>query len=234
MNLYHKSLVSALSFLLFLSVSNSKAQQTSQYTQYIFNYFGINPAAGGSTKCLMTDGSYGQCNGVLPSIGELVDAYERANVQSNLTDTLPKAKILNFYLHDFYSDSGFVKFTPQMSQNANADGDIPYNSADLRYKDWSVIYLPNNTEDEKWIIKGPFDSQNRICITAHCGMDYGSDGGYNVTVSCYSSCTISGCCKLFDDWWKKNNISTSTTHGHAGLFDLNCLKCQKNTSDKKE
>jgi hypothetical protein len=52
MNLYHKSLVSVLGLLLFLSTSDSKAQQTSQYTQYIFNYFGINPAAGGSTKCL--------------------------------------------------------------------------------------------------------------------------------------------------------------------------------------
>lgn len=35
-----------------------KAQQTSQYTQYIFNYFGINPAAGGSTKCLQLKAGY--------------------------------------------------------------------------------------------------------------------------------------------------------------------------------
>jgi type IX secretion system PorP/SprF family membrane protein len=31
---------------------NSKAQQVSQYTQYLLNYYGINPAAGGTTKCL--------------------------------------------------------------------------------------------------------------------------------------------------------------------------------------
>jgi type IX secretion system PorP/SprF family membrane protein len=58
MNLYHKSLVSVLGLILFLSISNSKAQQTSQYTQYIFNYFGINPAAGGSTKCLQFKAGY--------------------------------------------------------------------------------------------------------------------------------------------------------------------------------
>jgi type IX secretion system PorP/SprF family membrane protein len=45
-------------FILLLGLSNLKAQQTSQYTQYIFNYFGLNPAAGGSTKCLQLKAGY--------------------------------------------------------------------------------------------------------------------------------------------------------------------------------
>jgi type IX secretion system PorP/SprF family membrane protein len=41
-----------------LHSNNLLAQQPSQYTQYIFNYFGINPAAGGSTKCLQLKAGY--------------------------------------------------------------------------------------------------------------------------------------------------------------------------------
>lgn len=44
--------------LFFSNLKKSEAQQTSQYTQYIFNYFGINPAAGGSTKCLQLKAGY--------------------------------------------------------------------------------------------------------------------------------------------------------------------------------
>lgn len=44
--------------LFFSDLKKSEAQQTSQYTQYIFNYFGINPAAGGSTKCLQLKAGY--------------------------------------------------------------------------------------------------------------------------------------------------------------------------------
>jgi len=36
----------------------SQAQQTSQYTQYLFNYFGLNPAAGGITPCLQLKAGY--------------------------------------------------------------------------------------------------------------------------------------------------------------------------------
>jgi type IX secretion system PorP/SprF family membrane protein len=38
--------------------SVSVAQQPGLYTQYIFNYFGLNPAAGGSTKCLQFKAGY--------------------------------------------------------------------------------------------------------------------------------------------------------------------------------
>lgn len=41
-----------------LLVEQSNAQQTSQYTQYIFNYFGLNPAAGGTSKCLQVKAGY--------------------------------------------------------------------------------------------------------------------------------------------------------------------------------
>lgn len=44
--------------LFFSELKNCEAQQTSQYTQYIFNYFGLNPAAGGSTKCLQLKSGY--------------------------------------------------------------------------------------------------------------------------------------------------------------------------------
>jgi type IX secretion system PorP/SprF family membrane protein len=47
-----------LFYCLFAGLNNAKAQQTSQYTQYIFNYFGLNPAAGGSTKCLQLKAGY--------------------------------------------------------------------------------------------------------------------------------------------------------------------------------
>jgi len=39
-----------ISFLFF--VVNTQAQQTSQFSQYIFNYFAINPAMAGSERCL--------------------------------------------------------------------------------------------------------------------------------------------------------------------------------------
>ena len=49
----------SLLFAFYLLHSNDLlAQQPSQYTQYIFNYFGINPAAGGSTKCLQLKAGY--------------------------------------------------------------------------------------------------------------------------------------------------------------------------------
>lgn len=57
MTIKHK-LYLTLSFLTLISISNVKAQQTSMYTQYIFNYFGLNPAAGGSTKCLQLKAGY--------------------------------------------------------------------------------------------------------------------------------------------------------------------------------
>jgi type IX secretion system PorP/SprF family membrane protein len=54
----NKSFILALGCLIFVSINQVNAQQTSQYTQYIFNYFGLNPAAGGSTKCLQLKAGY--------------------------------------------------------------------------------------------------------------------------------------------------------------------------------
>ena len=58
MTINKKLYILTLSFLTFVSIANVKAQQTSMYTQYIFNYFGLNPAAGGSTKCLQLKAGY--------------------------------------------------------------------------------------------------------------------------------------------------------------------------------
>ena len=58
MTLFNKSKKIALGFILFFNLTNIKAQQTSQYTQYIFNYYGLNPAAGGSTNCLQLKAGY--------------------------------------------------------------------------------------------------------------------------------------------------------------------------------
>jgi type IX secretion system PorP/SprF family membrane protein len=41
-----------ISVILVFTTNSSKAQQLPQYTQYIFNYYGINPAAGGTSPCL--------------------------------------------------------------------------------------------------------------------------------------------------------------------------------------
>ncbi|MCC6250859.1 MAG: type IX secretion system membrane protein PorP/SprF [Bacteroidia bacterium] len=58
MRLSIKTISITLVLFLFLGVFHVKAQQTSQYTQYILNYFGVNPAAGGSTKCLQSKVGY--------------------------------------------------------------------------------------------------------------------------------------------------------------------------------
>ena len=44
--------------LIYAQNNQLRAQQTSQYTQYIFNYFGLNPAAGGSKQCLQLKAGY--------------------------------------------------------------------------------------------------------------------------------------------------------------------------------
>jgi type IX secretion system PorP/SprF family membrane protein len=58
MTFNNKFLITIIVALLVIQHSQIKAQQTSQYTQYIFNYFGLNPAAGGSTKCLQLKAGY--------------------------------------------------------------------------------------------------------------------------------------------------------------------------------
>jgi len=58
MTSFKKSYTLALGYLLLVNINSISAQQTSQYTQYIFNYFGLNPAAGGSTKCLQLKAGY--------------------------------------------------------------------------------------------------------------------------------------------------------------------------------
>jgi type IX secretion system PorP/SprF family membrane protein len=55
---FKKFILLVLPILVFSKFDKINAQQTSQYTQYIFNYFGLNPAAGGSTKCLQIKAGY--------------------------------------------------------------------------------------------------------------------------------------------------------------------------------
>ncbi|HRG57602.1 MAG TPA: type IX secretion system membrane protein PorP/SprF [Bacteroidia bacterium] len=58
MTYINKIILLFISLFFVTNLHEIKAQQTSQYTQYIFNYFGINPAAGGSTKCLQLKAGY--------------------------------------------------------------------------------------------------------------------------------------------------------------------------------
>lgn len=58
MRLFYKIIFLYLFVFFVAGIETATAQQTSQYTQYIFNYFGINPAAGGSTKCLQIKTGY--------------------------------------------------------------------------------------------------------------------------------------------------------------------------------
>jgi type IX secretion system PorP/SprF family membrane protein len=53
-----KHILQLLVLIVIAGFNNVEAQQTSQYTQYIFNYFGLNPAAGGSSKCLQLKAGY--------------------------------------------------------------------------------------------------------------------------------------------------------------------------------
>lgn len=58
MTYFKKFILLVLPIMFFSHIEKGEAQQTSQYTQYIFNYFGLNPAAGGSTKCLQFKAGY--------------------------------------------------------------------------------------------------------------------------------------------------------------------------------
>ena len=87
----------------------------------------------GTSLCLKIDGTIVEC-GELPSAKELKHFVEEAKAQSEVTSSDPKGELLDFYLRDIYSDSGFVKFTPRQDQRVSENSEVVYVSADPRYR----------------------------------------------------------------------------------------------------
>ena len=177
--------------------------------------------ADGSTKCFRTDGTIDAC-GILPSKEEVTKSLEEANAKLKKAVTFPNVNRQDFYLHDIYSDSNFIKFSPTSGQGANAEKEIKYASADLSYKDWSVIFRPDNLEEEQWEVSESDAARVQYCPTVKCcSRDIPKQCW---TVSCYSKCE-QDCCNLFADFIYKLNIND--THDHPAAFDPACPKCQK-------